>query len=113
MASMAASTASLFIDMKSTSVLSRSKTMARITAPELWTLFEGLPDRAADGDLAVVDSQVESALGVRAHPRLVADCRALPPVIGQRQQHSFVAFLALWKLAFHPVPLPNGPSSGE
>src|SRR5687768_17785961 len=106
MASMAASTASLFIDMKSTSVLSRSKTMARIAAPDLEGLFEGLPDRAADGDLAVVVPQLESAFGVGAHPRLVADRRTLPPVAGPRQQQSFVAFLALWKLGFHPYPLP-------
>src|SRR5689334_19801545 len=80
MPSIAASTAAAFIFMKSTSVLSRSNTIARINGPpgaRHCVRARAAPrpavqslgrdaDRAADADLAVVDADVEPALGIAA-----------------------------------------------
>src|SRR5258708_6320565 len=90
--SIAAATASSFIFMKSTSVLSRSNTMARITNAALRggpSLDRG-SDRAPEADLAVVDAEVEAARRIAAHPGLVVDRRAVAPVVRQGQQHPVV-----------------------
>src|SRR5580765_7975785 len=123
---MAADTASDFIFMKSVSVLSRSKTIARI---KRWIPGVSNSDRAAfaprrsvkslarrrdgaaDADLAVVDAQIESAGRVVAHPGIVGDGRAVATVIGEWQQHAFVALHALGKTQFHPRPPPLVPAS--
>src|SRR5881396_1566940 len=95
MPSMAAFTASVFIFMKSTSVLSRSKTMARINQGVL------LLGREADGspqaDLAVVDSEGEAAGGIVAHPSLVVDGRTVAAIVRERKQNAIVALAALRK----------------
>src|SRR5688572_30553663 len=113
MALIAASTARRFIDMKSTSVLSRSKTIARIMpAPPPVSggrLFERLADRSADRDLAVVDADVEPAVGVAADPGLVPDRGPLPPVVRQGDQNALLALQTLWELRLRhrrpPLPL--------
>src|SRR5438034_11850066 len=106
MPSIAAATASDFIFMKSTRVLSRSKTMARINqAPRADRERElgGVPSlgREADGppqaDLPVVDANVEPACGIAAHPGLVVDGRSVAAVIRKREQHAIVALPALRK----------------
>src|SRR5438876_6847284 len=103
MPSIAASTASAFIFMKSVSVLSRSRTMARITRSDsAGASLRGGADGAAQADLAVVDSHVEATHGVRAHPGLVGDRRALAPVVRQRQQHAVFALAALGKVPLRP-----------
>src|SRR6188474_803615 len=99
MPSMAASTAEAFIFMKSTSVLSRSKTTARIT--RVGSLGRDA-DGAAEADLAIVDTNVEAARRIAAHPRLVVDRGAVAPVVRQRQQHAVVALPALGKTRDHP-----------
>src|SRR6266545_5415812 len=105
MPSIAASIAAAFIFMKSVSVLSRSKTMARIN-PALRALLAREADAAPQADLAVVDPQVEPAARVAAHPGLVGDGRPVAPVVGEWQQHAVVAFPALGEAHFHPGPLP-------
>src|SRR5215831_6132653 len=105
MPSMAAFTASDFMRMKSVSVLSRSKTIARIKQFDPGSFARG-HDGAAQTDLAVVDAKIETARRVVAHPRLVRDRRAVATVVGERQQHAFVALHALGKAHFHPRPLP-------
>src|SRR5262245_25707745 len=92
MPSIAASTASDFIFMKSTRVLSRSKTMARINrvVPLLARQADGSPQT----DFTVVDPDVEAARRVAADPRLVVDRRAVAAVVRQRKQHAVVTFAA-------------------
>src|SRR5947208_13800869 len=85
MPSIAASTAAAFIFMKSTSVLSRSNTMARITRTPGGDSLRGGAQGSAEADLAVVDANVEPAIGIAAHPGLVGDRGAIPPVVGQRE----------------------------
>src|SRR6476646_2012180 len=106
MPSMAALTAASFMRMKSVSVLSRSKTIARITrvAPRSGSLG-GRAYHAAEADLAVVDAQVEAARRVVADPGLVGDWRAVASVVGQREQHALSALAARGK-RFHPKALP-------
>src|SRR5437773_11805424 len=89
--------------MKSVSVLSRSRTMARIKR-----LLAREPDAAAEADLAVVDAKVEPAGRIAAHPGLVCDRRAVPTVVRERQQNPVVALPALRKRDVHPRPLPPG-----
>src|SRR2546426_5955848 len=108
MPSIAASIAAAFIFMKSVSVLSRSKTMARIK-PALRPLLAREADAAAQADLAVVDPKVEPAARIAAHPGLVGDGRSVAAVIGERKQNAIVALSALGKLDFHPRPLPPEP----
>src|SRR5687768_1373048 len=72
--------------------------------------LEALADGAAEADLAVVDADVEAAVGVGAHPRLVGDGGAFAAVVRQRHQDPLVALLALRVLAVvrHdslPIPL--------
>src|SRR5437016_8590183 len=105
MPSIAASMAAAFIFMKSVSVLSRSRTIARIN-PALRTLLARESDAAAETDLAVVDAKVEPARRIAAHPGLVRDRRALATVVGKRQQNPVVALPALRKRDFHPSPPP-------
>src|SRR3990172_9450567 len=105
MPSMAASIAAAFIFMKSVSVLSRSKTMARIN-PALRTSLARGADAAAEADLAVVDPKVEPAGRIAAHPGLVGDGRPVATVVGERQQDAVVALPALRKSDLHPRPLP-------
>src|SRR5580765_46217 len=100
--SIAASIAAAFIFMKSVSVLSRSRTMARIK-----TLLAREPDAAAEADLAVVDAKVEPAGRIAAHPGLVGDRRAVATVVRERQQNAVVALPALRKRDVHPSPLPS------
>src|SRR2546426_7099160 len=106
MPSIAASIAAAFIFMKSVSVLSRSRTIARIN-PALRTLLARESDAAAETDLAVVDAKVEPARRIAAHPGLVRDRRALATVVGKRQQNPVVALPALRKRDFHPSPPPS------
>src|SRR4030067_1076028 len=122
MPSMAALMASDFIFMKSVSVLSRSKTIARInqvlpavlagrgtrggpttSAPRS---LAGDPNAAAQADLAIVDAHVESACGIAAHPCLVGDRCALAAVVGERQQYAVVALATLRKVQLQPQPPP-------
>jgi hypothetical protein len=44
------------------------------------------------GYFAVVYSDVKIAVWMRANPGLETDLRPVPPVIGQRQQDSLIAF---------------------
>src|SRR5262245_53817570 len=107
MPSIAASMAAAFIFMKSVSVLSRSRTIARINeGSALRTLLAREPDTAAEADLAVVDAKVEPAGRIAAHPGLVRDGRSVATVVGERKQNSVVALPALRKRDFHPSPLP-------
>src|SRR5437016_2229990 len=120
MPTMAARTASPFMRMKSTRVLSRSKTMARITRVLRTSRrfarcgcgsLGGRPDRAPQRDLAVVDPHVEAARRIAAHPRLVRDRRAVAAVIGERQQHAVLALAAIGELRLHELlQKPAGPS---
>src|SRR5947209_6107463 len=103
--SIAASTASDFIFMKSTSVLSRSKTMAWIT-PGVPSLGREA-DRSSQTDFAVVDADIEAAGRIAADPRLVVDGRSITAVIGEWQQNPIVALAALGVSRFHPGPLPS------
>src|SRR2546430_16206661 len=59
----------------------------------LKSLFEALADRAPERDLRVVNADVEPAVGVRAHPGLVGDRRAVTPVIRQRNEETLLALL--------------------
>src|SRR5262245_42787063 len=54
-------------------------------------LLRGDADAASLADLAVVDANVETAVGVVAHPRLVGDRGAIATVVGERKQHPVVA----------------------
>ena len=54
---------------------------APITRCPVLVLLEALPYRPSDGDFSVVDSQIEAAVRVVAHPRLVGDWSPVPPVI--------------------------------
>src|SRR5215831_3714965 len=121
MASTAASMAAVFIRMKSVSVLSRSKTIARIkhalrcgrSAGAWWApaggSLAGHPDLAAHADLAVVDPDVEAASRIAAHPRLVGDGRSVAPVVRERQQIALAALHALGKPRLHTAPLHTTP----
>src|SRR5437867_7239149 len=105
MPSIAAWMASDFIFMKSVSVLSRSKTIARIKRFDLPVgpaagrgpaLDPGVSlgrdaDVAPEADLAVVDAQVVATGGIAAHPRLVRDRGAVAAVGRQPQQHAVLA----------------------
>src|SRR6185295_10943715 len=51
------------------------------------------PDRPPDRDLAVVDPEIEPALGIGADPGLVGDRRSVPPVVGEWNQHPLRALL--------------------
>src|SRR5215471_16268174 len=107
--STAASIAARFIFMKSVSVLSRSKMMARImvgtpSLPRLG-LLAGRTDGAAETDFAVVDANVETAGGIGANPGFVGDRSAVPAVVRKWDEHSRRALSALRKLHFH-VPDP-------
>src|SRR6266516_5268721 len=107
MPSIAALTASAFIFMKSVSVLSRSKMIARINArPARLGLLGRWSDPAAQADLAIVDADVVAAGWIVADPRLVRDGGPVPPVVGQREKDSIPAFAALGKPHVHPDPLP-------
>src|SRR6266436_1557176 len=117
MPSIAAVTASPFMRMKSTSVLSRSNTMAWIMAaprrapPPATRSRAGRslrrgPDRAAQRDLAVVDPQVETAGRIAADPGLVGDGRSIPTIVGKRQQHAVLALSAFGEMRLHPDLLP-------
>src|SRR5688572_22674211 len=104
MPSIAAVTASAFILMKSVRVLSRSKMMARTKPPRC--LFGRDADSSSQADLAVVDANVEPAVGIAADPRLVGDRGPIPTVVGQGEQHSVTALPAIGKALLHPVPPP-------
>src|SRR5439155_13598715 len=47
-------------------------------------LLEALADRATEGDLPVIDADVERTLGVRADPGLVGDRRPVAGIVRQR-----------------------------
>src|SRR5262245_13606719 len=103
MPSIAAVTASDCIFMKSVRVLSRSKTIARITGRG--RLLAREPEPASEADLAVVDADIEAAVRVVADPRLVGDRRSVAAVVGQRQQDPLAALETLGKRELHPGPL--------
>src|SRR6185369_4421378 len=107
MPSMAALIASSFIFMKSVSVLSRSKMMARTNVASLAGLLGRDADPAPQADLTVVDADVEPATGIAAYPCLVGDGGPVAAVVGQREQHSVAALSAFRKAHVHPNPLPS------
>ncbi len=73
-----------------------------------------LRDLLADGDLSVVDSQMEAARRIRANPRLVTDRRSFPPVVAQRDQEPAVAGLTGWERgAVNSWHLRSTPSLGS
>src|SRR6185503_6705745 len=53
-----------------------------------------LLDDAPEADLPVIDAQIEPALRVGAHPRLVGDRRAFAAVVGERNQRAVATLLA-------------------
>src|SRR6185437_1629732 len=61
--------------------------------------FVRLADRPPKADLAVVDANVETALGVVAHPRLVGDGRSFASIIAERKHGSLAAFATVRQLA--------------
>src|SRR5688572_28316162 len=140
MPSTAASIAARFIFMKSVSVLSRSKMMARITrfrpdreevsrrgrsrgralarhgsrAGQRRPVLLGRGTyRAAQADLTIVDADVEAACGVGADPGLVGDRGAISAVVRKWDQDTGGAFPAVRKIDFHlpgHTPPPHRPS---
>src|SRR5437763_5578948 len=56
-------------------------------------LFVALPDGPAEGDLAVVDAEIEPAVGIGADPGLISDRRTFAAVVGQRDQGPLGALL--------------------
>ena len=48
---------------------------------EIIFLFIGLPHVFAETDLAIVDSDVESAFRIRADPRFVSDGSPIPTIV--------------------------------
>src|SRR5207253_2044881 len=58
------------------------------------SLLEALADRATEGDLPVIDADVETALGVRADPGLVSDRRPVAAVVRQRNEETLLTFSA-------------------
>jgi hypothetical protein len=48
----------------------------------------------SEADLAVVDSQVEAAIRIAAHPRLVRDRRAIPAVVAERKERALATLPA-------------------
>ena len=72
----------------------------------------GVPGAVRDGlvqvDVPVADLDVESAVGIGAHPRLVVDSRALPSEVGERDEVANAADTAFRKIrAFHHRPPPS------
>src|SRR5262245_34309624 len=117
---MAASTANSFMRMKSVSVLSRSKKIARITAAlhhrrrlrrasaiaakaatgaawgwERSELLGGRADHPTETDLAIVDADIEAAARIGAHPGLVGNARPFTTVVRERNQYPRPALHAL------------------
>src|SRR5688572_25261443 len=106
---MAESIARCFIRMKSVSVLSRSKKTALITRrSRLPGLLGGGPDHAAQADLTVIDTNIEAAVGIGAHPGFVGDRCALAAIIRERNQHTRTALHAFRKSELlHEASLPS------
>src|SRR5665213_1162354 len=70
--------------------------------------FVRLCDCAAEADLAVVDADVEAALGIAANPRLVHDRRPIAPVVAQRQHRTLLTFPAVRKrIVLHAATPPH------
>jgi hypothetical protein len=67
-------------------------------------LFVRLGDVSSHADFAVIDTQVEPAIGAIADPGLIVNRRAIAPVVGQRKQDTRIALQTLCKLIFHPYP---------
>src|SRR5580765_4602512 len=67
-------------------------------------LLVALSDRPPEGDLAVIDAEIEAAVGIGTDPRLVRDRRALAPVVGERNQGTLRALLARRKFDLVHVP---------
>jgi hypothetical protein len=60
----------------------------------------------SEADLAVVDSQVEAAIRIAAHPRLVRDRRAIPAVVAERKERALATLPAHRELCWiQPVLL--------
>src|SRR6476661_8105071 len=55
-------------------------------------------DHSSVAQLAVVDAEVEAALGIAAGPRLERDGSSVATVVAERQQEALAAFLAGRKL---------------
>src|SRR5690606_7983682 len=62
-------------------------------------LLVALADGPAEADLAVVDPDVEPALGIGAHPRLVGDGRSIASVVRERQHLAVLTLPALRELS--------------
>src|SRR2546429_2237346 len=58
------------------------------------SLLEALADGATEGDLPVIDADIEPALGVRADPRLVRDRRPVAAIVRQRNEETLLALSA-------------------
>jgi len=55
-------------------------------------LFHGLADRPPDAYLTIVDPEIEAALRIGTHPRLVSDRCTLPTVIRKRNKNTVMTF---------------------
>jgi hypothetical protein len=64
--------------------------------------------RDADGlaktYLAVVYTDGKATTRIRANPGFIHYARTLPPVIGERQEHSLIALKTFWKNFLHSYP---------
>src|SRR5687768_8467480 len=75
-----------------------SVTTPLAVAGSLHSSLVTLPDRTAEADLAVVDSNVESAFRIRANPRLVCDRCTITAIVGQRQHVAAATFSTVREL---------------
>lgn len=82
--------------------------LSRGPKPDIWLLAVGAYG-TSHADLAVVDSDIVSAIGIAAHPSLELDGGAIASVIGQGQHVARVAPQTLW-VFFHDVG-PSAPTS--
>src|SRR5262245_53825 len=65
----------------------------------LLPLFVRLAHGPSETDLAVVDPQVEPAVRIAAHPRLVRDGCAVLAVVAQREERTFTTLTARRKFS--------------
>src|SRR5947207_1695752 len=74
------------------------------------SLFRALADGATEGDLPVIDADVEPAFGIRADPGLVCDRRPVAAVVRQRDEKTVLTFPAggpLSDIVHAPPPSPD------
>src|SRR5207249_10049923 len=58
------------------------------------SVLEALADGATEGDLPVIDADIEPALGVRADPRLISDRRPVAAIVRRRNEETLLALSA-------------------